>query len=73
MTCKRDPDGRSIDNISLQVMRQQAAKAIGRGEIVASVAAAFGVNTRTVFRCLSDFAGGGQNALLATQVPDETA
>ncbi len=69
MRCKRDSDGRSIDNLSLQVMRQQAVKAVGKGETVASVAAAFGVNIRTVFRWLSDFASGGQNALLAKSIP----
>lgn len=50
-------------------MRQQAVKAVGRGESVTSVAAAFGVNIRTVFRWLSDFACGGQNALLAKSIP----
>jgi transposase len=49
--------------------RRQAVKAVGRGETVASVAATFGVNIRTVFRGLSDFASGGQNALLAKSIP----
>lgn len=69
MRCKRDSDGRSIDNISLQVMRQQAVKAVRNGQTVNSVAAAFGVNIRTVFRWLSDFACGGQKALLAKPIP----
>jgi transposase len=69
MKCKRDSDGRSIDNISLQVMRQQAVKAVGNGQTVNSIAAAFGVNIRTVFRWLSDFACGGQKALLAKAIP----
>ena len=69
MKCKRDSDGRAIDHHALQVMRQQAVKAVRRGETVANVAAALGVNIRTVFRWLSDFASGGQNALLAKPIP----
>jgi transposase len=69
MKCKRDSDGRGIDHHALQVLRQQAVKAVGRGETVANVAAALGVNIRTVFRWLSDFASGGQKALLAKPIP----
>ncbi|QQE86905.1 IS630 family transposase [Azotobacter chroococcum] len=69
MKCKRNSDGRAIDHHSLQVMRQQAIKAVREGQTVQSVAAAFGVNIRSVFRWLSDFANGGQNALLAKPVP----
>ncbi|MDD5296554.1 MAG: IS630 family transposase, partial [Rhodocyclaceae bacterium] len=38
MKCKRNSDGRSIDHPSLQVMRQQAVKAVGNGEAATSVA-----------------------------------
>ncbi len=68
MKCKRDSDGRAIDHISLQVMRQQAVKAVMGGQSATNVAAAMGVNIRTVFRWLSDFACGGQNALLAKTI-----
>ncbi len=68
MKCKRNSDGRAIDHHSLQVMRQQAIKAAREGQTVQSVAAAFGVNIRSVFRWLSDFANGGQNALLAKPI-----
>jgi transposase len=47
----------------------QAVKAVREGQTVASVAAAYGLNERTVFRWLSRFASGGQNALLAKPVP----
>ncbi|SCU83825.1 transposase [Cupriavidus necator] len=50
-------------------MRQQAVKAIREGQAVQSVAAAFGVNVRSVYRWLADFANGGQNALLAKPIP----
>ena len=55
--------------MSLQVMRQQAVKAVMSGQSATSVAAAMGVNIRTLFRWLSDFACGGQNALLAKSIP----
>jgi transposase len=69
MKCKRDSDGRSINKRSIQVLRQQAVKAVGRGESATSVAATLGVNVRTVFRWLSNFACGGQNALLTKFSP----
>ena len=53
----------------LPVMRQQAIKAIREGQDVNSVAAAYGVNVRSVFRRLADFANGGQNALLSKPIP----
>jgi len=64
MKCKRTSDGRAYDHHTLQVMRQQA-----EGQPVESVAAAFGVNKRSVFRWLAAFADGGQNALLAKPIP----
>jgi len=57
--------GREIDHYTLQVLRQQAVKAVKNGQTAASVAATMGVNIRSVIRWLSDFATGGQNALLA--------
>ena len=69
MKCKRTSDGRKHDHGALQVMRQQAVKAIREGQDVSSVAAAYGINVRSVFRWLADFANGGQNALLAKPIP----
>lgn len=69
MKCKRTSDGRKHDHVALQVMRQQAVKAVREGQDVRSVAAAYGVNVRSVFRWLADFANGGQNALLAKPIP----
>lgn len=68
MKCKRSSDGRAIDHHSLQVMRQQAIKAMREGQTAAYVAAASGVNVRSVYRWLADFANGGQNALLAKPI-----
>lgn len=69
MKCKRESDGRKINHHSLQVMRQQAVKAVKSGQAVESVAEAFGVSKRSVFGWLAKFAVGGQNALLAKPVP----
>jgi transposase len=69
MKCKRTSDGRKLDHHALQVMRQQAIKAVRDGQPVASVAAAFGMNVTTIFRWLAKFAEGGQNALLAKPIP----
>lgn len=69
MKCKRNSDARTIEHQALQVMRQQAIKAIREGQAVQSVAAAFGVNVRSVYRWLADSANGGQNGLLAKPIP----
>ena len=69
MKCKRTTDGRKHGRVALPAMRQQAVKAIREGQDVASVATAYGVNVRSVFRWLADFANGGQNALLSKPIP----
>ena len=69
MKCKRTSDGRKLDHHALQVMRQQAIKAVREGQPVANVAAVFGLNISTVFRWIAKFADGGQNALLAKPIP----
>lgn len=69
MKCKRTSDGRTLDHHTLQVMRIQAVKSVREGQTATSVAAAMGVNIRTVFNWLAKFADGGQNALLAKPIP----
>jgi len=69
MKCKRDTDGRKLDHVSLQTMRIKAVAAVKRGELVSSVAATFGVNERSVYRWLADYANGGQKALQAKPIP----
>ena len=69
MKCKRTTDGRKHGRGALPAMRQQAVKAIREGQDVGSVAAAYGVNVRSVFRWLADFANGRQNALLSKPIP----
>jgi transposase len=69
MKCKRTSDGRKLDHHTLQVMRQQAIKAVREGQTATSVAAAFGLNVRTVFTWLAKFSDGGEEALLAKPIP----
>lgn len=69
MKCKRDSDGRKLDHVSLQTMRNQAVKAVRNGQTAQSVADAYGLNIRTVFRWLAAYASGGQKALQAKPIP----
>jgi len=69
MKCKRDSDGRKLDHATLQAMRMQAVKAVKNGEDAKSVAAAYGMNVRTIFRWVALFAEGGQKALQAKPIP----
>jgi len=71
MKCKRSSDGRAPHNRMLRAMRVQALKAVRKGQAVASVAKAYGLNVRTIFRWLSQFINGGQNALLAKATPGQ--
>jgi transposase len=73
MKCKRDSDGRKLDHVSLETMRNQAVAAVKRGELVSSVAAAFGVNERSVYRWLAAYADGGQKASQAKPIPGRPA
>jgi transposase len=69
MKCKRNSGGRKLDHHRLQVMRQQAIKAVREGQAATSVAAAFGLNVRTVSTWLAKFSDGGEEALLAKPIP----
>lgn len=69
MKSNRKSDDRKLDHTTLQAVRQQAVKAVREGQDAASVATAYGVNERSAYRWLADFAKGGQNALLAKPIP----
>lgn len=73
MKCKRTSDGRKLDHHTLQVMRQQAIRAVREGQTATSVAASFGLNVRTVFNWLAKFSDGGEEALLAKPIPGRPA
>ena len=68
MKCKRTSDGRKLDHHTLQVMREQAVKALRDGQPAAEIAAAFGMNIRTIFKWQAKFVDGGQAALQAKPI-----
>lgn len=69
MENKVKKDGRSIDHHTLQIMRQQAVKAVGEGVAVKVVAQVIGVTQKAVYEWVAAFASGGQKALLAKPIP----
>ena len=69
MRCKRTSDGCKLDHHTLQVMRQQAIKAVREGQTATSITAAFGLNVRTVFTWLAKLSDGGEAALIAKPMP----
>lgn len=73
MKCKRNSDGRKLDHVALEAMRNQAVKAVRNGQTAQSVADAYGVNIRTVFRWLATYVSGGQKALKAKPIPGRPA
>lgn len=68
MKCKRTSDGRKLDHHTLQVMREQAVKALRDGQPAAEIATAFGMNIRTIFKWQAKFMEGGQAALQAKPI-----
>ena len=68
MKCKRTSDGRKLDHHTLQVMREQAVKALRDGQPAAEIATAFGMNIRTIFKWRAKFEDGGQEALQAKPI-----
>lgn len=60
-------DGRSLDHKTLTELRQRGVAAVQAGESPQSVAAALGVNLRTVFRWLAQYRRGGWGQLEASK------
>jgi len=65
MKSERETDGRQLDRTAMNTVRQQAIKAVRQGQSVATVAATFGVNQRTVYRWLARMVDEGQNGLIS--------
>lgn len=68
MKCKRDFDGRSLNHLVLQTLRQRAVEAVQAGNSATAVAAVLGLNPRTVFRWLAAYEKDGPDALLARPI-----
>lgn len=58
-------DARSLDHVTLTELRKRGVAAVQSGENPNAVAAALGVNERTVFRWLAGYRRGGWHALQA--------
>ncbi|MDE2465013.1 MAG: IS630 family transposase, partial [Alphaproteobacteria bacterium] len=58
-----ETDGRSLDHATLTELRKRGVAAVQSGEIPTQVAAALGVNPRTLFRWLSLYRRGGWGQL----------
>jgi transposase len=56
-------DGRALDHVTLTELRKRGVAAVQSGESPPSVAAALGVNLRTVFRWLASYRRGGWHQL----------
>jgi transposase len=60
-------DGRALDHATLTELRRRGVSAVQSGEDPTSVAAALGVNLRTVFRWLAAYRQGGWGGLEASK------
>jgi len=60
-------DGRALDHTTLAALRKRGVAAVQAGESPESVAAALGVNLRTVFRWLAQYRQGGWGKLDASK------
>jgi len=60
-------DGRALDHTTLTALRKRGVAAVQAGESPESVAAALGVNLRTVFRWLAQYRQGGWGKLDASK------
>ena len=69
MRCKKTIDGRSHSHAALEEMRKSAVKRIEQGESPETVAQGIGFNRRTIYRWLSNYHYGGEEALTAKPIP----
>ena len=69
MTGTKKFDARQLDHGTLEAMRFRAIEASRAGMKPQALAVAYGVSTRTIFKWLSDFYKGGEQALRAKSIP----
>jgi transposase len=69
MRCKKTIDARSYSHKALEEMRIAAVRRVEAGEGPEAVAAGLGINRRTIYRWLADYASGGVEALKAKRIP----
>jgi len=73
MQCKKTIDARSYSHATLEQLRRDAVKRIGNGESPEDVAVGLGFNRRTIYRWLSAYHYGGDEALAARPIPGAPA
>ena len=69
MHCKKTIDARSYKHDMLEQLRRDAVKRVESGESPEAVASGLGINRRTIYRWLSAFHYGGEQALAAKPIP----
>jgi transposase len=69
MRCQKTIDARSYSHEHLEAMRKDAVKRVESGESPEFVAAGLGINRRTIYRWLSAYHYGGDQALQAKPIP----
>ncbi|MDH3210247.1 MAG: IS630 family transposase [Burkholderiaceae bacterium] len=69
MQCKKTIDARSYSHDMLEQLRRDAVKRVESGESPEAVASGLGINRRTIYRWLSAFHYGGDQALAAKPIP----
>lgn len=73
MHCKKTIDARSYAHETLEQLRRDAVKRVESGESPEAVAAGLGINRRTIYRWLSAYHYGGEQALAARRIPGAPA
>lgn len=69
MQCKKTIDARKYSHETLEQMRRGAVKRIEAGESPEAVATGLGINRRTIYRWLTAYHYGGEDALAAKPIP----
>lgn len=69
MKCKKPFDARKLKHDALETLRKGAVGRINSGESPEEVAKGLGINRRTIYRWLSAYHYGGEDALNAKPIP----
>lgn len=69
MKCKKVFDPRKLPRVAKEQLRMAAVKRVEEGESPEVVAAGMGINRRTIYRWLSAYHYGGEQALRARPIP----
>ena len=73
MRCKKTIDARSYSHETLEQLRRDSVRRVEAGESPEAVAEGLGINRRTMYRWLSAYHYGGEQALAAKPIPGAPA